>query len=179
MLQRLVSPVLIVAVLFLGTACARSSGLVKPGDTIGEMVVVKATADALRYTEYCSYPAGTPDPLTPGTYHIDCQVPASKSLWLDDGWFAKDQQTLDANWRAFSYEMYIDDRQVDLEAFGTVDEVQPDGNSSRVLNVALENASGKHVIRLVHRIKEDVFDGYETYQAGTGEFITNVTVTSE
>ena len=48
MLQRLVSPVLIVAVLFLGTACARSSGLVKPGDTIGEMVVVKATPDALR-----------------------------------------------------------------------------------------------------------------------------------
>jgi len=47
MLQRLVSPVLIVAVLFLGTACARSSGLVKPGDTIGE-VVVKATPDALR-----------------------------------------------------------------------------------------------------------------------------------
>ncbi len=179
MLHRLFSPVLILAVLFLGTACARSSGLVKPGDTIGEMVAVKATPDAIRYTAHCKLPADTPDPLTPGTYQIDCQVPPSKFLWLDDGWFAKGLQTLDENWRAFTFEMSIDDRQVDLEAFGTADEVKPGGDSGRTFNLALENASGKHIVRLVHQIKEDVFDGYTTYQAGTYEMITNFTVTSE
>ncbi len=179
MRQRLFLPVLIVGILFLGTACARPSGLLKPGDRIGDMVVVKATPDAYRVWDHCKFPPDTPDPRPPGTYSFNCQVPPRKVLWINEGWYAKDQQTRDDNWRTFTFEMYIDDRQVDLEAFGTIDGARPDGASYREFNLALENASGKHIIRLVHRMKEDVFDGYGTYKAGTYDTLENFTVTSE
>ncbi len=179
MLPRLLSSVLFVAILLMGTACARSSGLLKPGDKVGDMIVVNSTPDAVRYSDYCTLPAGTPDPMTPGTYQFDCQVPPGDPLWISDGWAAKDQQTLEDNWRAFDLEMYIDDRQVDTDAFGTIDEVLPDGNSNRTHNLALKNVTGKHIIRLVYHMKEDVFDGYGTYKAGTYDTFHNVTVKSE
>jgi hypothetical protein len=52
MLPRLFSSILFVAILFMATACARSSGLLKPGDRIGDMVVVKATPDAYRVYDH-------------------------------------------------------------------------------------------------------------------------------
>jgi hypothetical protein len=77
------------------------------------------------------------------------------------------------------WDIAIDGRKIDLAAFGTSDKRKTDGSEeylSRSWNIALENATGKHDILATYRLREDVFDGWDTYSAGTYTTTTTFTI---
>ena len=175
MLQRLRLLVLAVAVLFSGLGCAQSSTLLKPGDKIGDMTLVKAPPNSQRYSAFCLGSTAPPERFTPGKDQTSCEAPRAQFLWFDNGWGAIDKQTLEDNWRALTFELYIDEQQVDLAAFGTIDEEQYN-STAHTFGLALENATGKHTIRFIRHHKVDVDDGFNTYKAGSYETITTISL---
>ena len=151
-----------------------------PGDKVGDIVLARAKPGDPRIAHLCQFAAGTPNPIPPGVYHIICRTPVAPALWFDEGWIAKTQQHLDANWRGMTWEVSIDGRPVDLAAFGTFDDATgtgADAGRRRSWNVALERLAGQHTIRTIQRFREEVFDGWATYRAGTYDKVNAVTVT--
>lgn len=158
--------------------CAGSGDLLRPGDKVGAVLLSRTTSESLPYSSYCQRSADTPSPLAPGSYTSSCTVPATASLWIDDGWISLTQQDLDASWSAMSWQLYVDGQQVDLKAFGTVEDPGEGDQAlkSRSWDLALANPTGQHTIRVIFQLHNDIFDGQTTYSAGTYESTNTVTI---
>ena len=99
------------------------------------------------------------------------------------GWTAIDQAHLEQNWAQFDFQMFIDGREVDLDAFGTLDITIPvdlDGDGTpeniavRILNVVFDGLSGSHDVRAVQTVRQAVDDGFQIFPAGTYEWLATM-----
>jgi hypothetical protein len=141
---------------------------IEPGDKIGTMVLTRGRKADERSVFFSCRASGDQT----------CVVQSADRLVLGDGWAASDQAHLDANWKAMNWELYLDGRQVDLSAFGTIDTdisaTDASGNAVtdrlRAWDVVAENVTpGKHTVRRVTRVLQEINDGFDTYKPGTGD----------
>ena len=158
---------------------ARVEGMLNPGDKIGSMTVREHSRISLvrDLRMYCGeyFPAQK----EASTTTIDCEVPSIPSVRIDFGWGAKDLTFLEANWSAMTWELHIDDEQINLQGFeewaGTWG-----GQTGRGWLIALEDLSrGKHTLRLLWTSEIPIDDGFNIYPPGTYETIVNFTVAEE
>lgn len=149
--------------------------LISPGTSIDGMLVVRGGPGLPLIDEFCT--GFAPHPTEPNVFTDSCTVPAGSRVQAGIGWLAVDQAHLEQNWAQFDYEMYIDDRRVDLEAFGTLDETLsidfdedgvPEQYAFRGFDVALD-VRGTHQIRYVQMVHQDVDDGLGVTPAGRYE----------
>jgi hypothetical protein len=99
-----------------GTASPQPGGLLRPGAELDGMHVTTATdADTTIFDITC-------DPIIPqpGTYARECEVPRLQRLMIGYGSIAASPELLEQEWRAQRWQLYLDGREVDLGAFGTL-----------------------------------------------------------
>lgn len=171
----------------LPTTTATSMHMLKPGDKIGEMVVKSGPAEieGPPIWAFCS-PAFSEEP---GVKTIECSVPPPPDLPVGHGWFSSDEAKRDENWEAMTWELFIDDQPVELNAFGALDVDLPQtglpghGPDEEVItklrtwDVLLSDlVPGVHTLRSVLHVSQDIDDGFHTTKAGTYELSVKFTV---
>lgn len=157
-------------------ACAK----IKPVDKVGDMTVEENTsASTLPLDEYCGhyYLFGN----EPGTQTFDCEVPFISKTRIYFGWNGKDSTVLDTNLNAMTWELYIDEHQINLDDFEPSHRSGKDyaGNPVKALvwDLDLVNISpGKHTFRLLWKSEMPIDDGYNVHAPGRYENIVNFTV---
>jgi hypothetical protein len=182
-MKKLVCLILVLLFAIVLVSCAKATptpevveGMLNPGDKIGNMTV----------NEYSLFTA-TPnlrahcgeyfvDETEAGTSTVDCAVPALSRLRFDIGWFAKDEDTLNSNWSAMAWALYIDDHPINLDQFH-LRNVRGGGQVGRSWTINLVDLSpGKHTIHLVWTSETPIDDGDTIYAPGMHEHIINLTV---
>lgn len=161
--------------------------MLKPGDTVGQMTVTTGPpeTDGPPIWAFCP-PAFSEGP---GVNTVECSVPPLPELPIGHGWWSKDEALRDSNWNAMTWELYLDGQRIDLDAFGSADIDLPqtglpgyDPNEEvvtklRTWDVLLkEPALGKHTLRSVVHLSQQVDDGFFVTKAGTYELVVNFTV---
>ena len=149
---------------------------IKPGDKIGEMIVEQSTE--IPYQNiwfFCKYE----DEYEPFSSSTECEMPSVSSLDISLGWIAKESK-LDTNWEKMTWEMYLDDHKIDLEAFDwfeTVFKVKGENNKQRTWIITLKNLTpGVHTLMQSWTSRTAVDDGWNVYQAGTYQQVIKFTV---
>lgn len=178
---------LILVLVFIWPGSAWADSPVKPGDAIGEMVVTTGGSEIVSIWAFC-----VPAFLNPGVTTTECNIPAFPELAIGHGWWTADEALRDASWEAMTWELYLDDQQVDLDAFGTFDADLPqtglpghDANEEvitklRSWDVVLEQPTpGAHTLHSVLHLAQTVDDGFHVTEAGTYELVVNFTVAPE
>jgi len=165
----------LVTLFFLTLAsCAKS----KPGGKVSDMTVEEHSSGRItqRLYDYCVnyYVFGN----EPGTQTFDCEVPFTSNVEIAFGWNGKDTTVLDTNLKAMTWELYIDDHQINLDKFEPSNMSGQDiaGNPvrARVWDIDLVNVSpGKHTFRLLWKSEVPIDDGYNVHAPGTYENIVN------
>jgi len=149
---------------------------IKPGDKIGEMTVEQSTE--IPY-QNIGYFCESIDEYEPFSVVTECEVPYVSNLDISLGWIAKDSK-LASNWDAMTWEMYIDDYKIDLDAFDwfeTEFRVKGENNKQRVWTITLKNLNpGVHTLRQSWTSQIDIDDGWNVYKQGTYEQIVKFTV---
>jgi len=108
-----------------------SSGPIKPGDKVGDVTVTQGEGDDILYQwdDACT---------AVGDFEGTCTASVGQRANVSMGVFDETfSGKLDELWAAHTYEMSIDDRPVDLKAFGSVDVAHPMVLSLRAWNVVL------------------------------------------
>jgi predicted esterase len=152
--------------------------VIKPGDSVGSFTINQSVLDLPYYyfRYYCDYLS---DDFKPVSTSIDCQIPALKGLVIDIGWFAKGSK-LNSNWEEIEWELIIDGHQVALEEFELLEEeyhVKGENNFARFWLIDLINITpGQHTLKQVQIIKNEISDGFNTYQPGRYEYQAIFTV---
>jgi hypothetical protein len=185
MKTRLIAITVLVIVMFVvpGVLYAQEPAA-QPGDSIGEMSLRSGGSEGLPIWAFC-----VPAFLNPGVTTTECNVPALPELAVGHGWWTADEALRDSCWEAMTWELYLDGRQVDLNAFGTFDADLPqtglpghDPNEEvitklRSWDVVVENpTAGAHTLRSVLHLSQQVDDGFHVTEAGTYELVVNFTV---
>jgi alpha-amylase len=147
-----------------------------PGDKIGQMSVEISSGFTPNWLDYCS-PAFSDNP---GGETIDCSLQLMPEIKIGAAWGARDKTILDSNWEALTWELYVDDHPVDLNAFGTVDfawSIEGTPARFRAWNVKLVNLpAGVHTVRYVYHVNQDVDNGFSVTQPGRWESVVNLTL---
>jgi len=151
--------------------------LIKPGDKIGEMAVEQSsTIPYQNIWLFCDYMPDNHEPFSDST---DCDVPFVSNLDINLGWIAKESKLV-SNWDVITWEMYIDNYKIDLEAFDWSESdyiAKWEDNKSRGWIITLKNLSpGVHTLRHSWTSEIEVDDGWNTYQPGTYEQLVSFTV---
>jgi hypothetical protein len=159
-----------------GTAPPETGGPLRPGAELNGMRLTTANAADKDIFVFCD-----PYVLQPGTYARDCEVPQLQRLMIGYGSFSESPESLELEWQASRWRMYLDGREVDLEAFGTladrplVDAKVGDGMWLRVWAVTIVNPTpGPHTLRYVAQQSSAV----DTTVVGTNDTTWTFTVTS-
>jgi len=152
--------------------------MIRPGDKIGEMIVEQGVPN-LPYPYLWQFCEFMPDEHEPTVSTSDCDVPQIAGLAIVFGWIAK-ETNLAPNLEAITWELSIDDYQIDLEVFNWHEfdyPVHGEDNKERRWIIDLKNLSpGGHTLQLSWTIKRAVDDGTNIYQPGTYEHVVNFTV---
>lgn len=116
---------LFILVLFTLTACQStekfpSKIMLKPGDSIHGMTLTKGAAKAASLWAYCSSPQQNEQMII-----AECQIPLSTKLGIGQVFHPMDNALTDLDGSAFTWDLSIDGRSLDLAAFGTYDYVLP------------------------------------------------------
>jgi hypothetical protein len=176
--------VLVIVMLMLPGVLYAQEPAAQPGDTIGEMVLETGGSEIVPIWAFCS-----PAFLNPGVTTTECNVPALPELAVGHGWWTADEALRDSCWEAMTWELYLDGRQVDLNAFGTFDADLPqtglpghDPNEEVITKlrswdvVPVNPTAGAHTLRSVLHLSQQVDDGFHVVEAGTYELVVNFTV---
>lgn len=151
-----------------------------PNDPISGMLVTTNGPEAVSVWTFCSpeFSAGTN-----AVSRTECDVspvPKVSSLAVGPGWFAADEDLLESNWSLLKWDLYIDGRSVDLDAFGTFDAQIALNNASAKLrswNVVLEEPrTGAHTVRSVMSVSRSVTNGFHTIPAGRYELVATFNI---
>lgn len=149
---------------------------IKPGDKIGEMIVEQSNEipnQNIRY--FCEYM----DVYEPFSASTDCEVPLVSRLDISLGWMAKESK-FESNWKEITWELYVDDKKIDLEAFDWFDsefKVKGEDNKQRAWVITLKNlAPGVHTLKQKWKSRIAIDDGWNVYQAGEYQQTVNFTV---
>jgi hypothetical protein len=133
------------------------------------MLVVQGTAQRSQtrlFPNWCD-----PVVLTPGRRTRSCgRIPQTTRLYVGYGLFESEAK-IDRIWKAAKWEMWIDGKRVNLEAFGSSDrwllKYGPAGNQDVVLRewqvTLLRTTPGRHTIRYRNREAGGVIDTTWTF----------------
>jgi hypothetical protein len=116
---------------------------------------------------------------TPGIQTTDCTVPWVDELFIGYGIRGEDKTQRDALWQARTWELYIDGYTVDLPAFNIADfnsELDGKRYENRLWRIRLrEIPEGKHTLRYVMHVNQEIKNDPESQSAGTYELVVNFT----
>jgi hypothetical protein len=119
-------------------ACAKatpqfSDETINPGDKIGNFFITNGDGEDVIYVTklHC--------PFDNSTQTESCEQPVGTKVNVSQGVFVDPSlgKTLDELWSEQSHEMFIEDRPVNLQAFGSVDFNNPMVGTVRVWDVAI------------------------------------------
>jgi len=115
------SKLLYVVLLFALVACQAAAQppavpLLNPGDIINGMTLTIGAAEAPPIWAFCS-----PALESHGVTTVECRVPPLSKLAIGHTFKAADEALKESSWSALTWELYLDDHPVDLDAFGTYD----------------------------------------------------------
>ena len=158
-------------------ACATN----KPGIDIEDMTVEENSRNLSTpvLSKYCGdYYSFSNEP---GTQSFACEVPLSPRVEIGFGWGAKDTSVFESNWNAMTWELYIDEVQINLDEFKQQKLSGKDSAGHQVTGLGwsmdLVNLSpGEHNLRLLWKSETAIDDGFDVYAPGIHENIVNFTV---
>lgn len=165
----------VLLIIFVLAACQPSDKL-WPSDKIGQMWVNRyGHTNAVSIWDYCD-PTMTE---TPGVQTTECTVPWVDELFIGYGVWGVDKEQRDLLWAARTWELYIDENEVDLPAFNIADfDAELDGTSYqyRFWRVRLRVIpEGLHTIHYVMHVDQEIEGDPEAQTTGTYEMIVNFT----
>lgn len=135
-------------------AATLDSGLLKPGDRAGSMLLSVGQRDsAERLWEYCES-----DVAQSGVISRSCAVPTFESIFAGWGVWGKTSSDLDRQWDGSTWQLFVDGFPVNLDEFGVTDyDVPIDGGIKlRLWNLVLEGVTpGVHSLRYIHQTPEN------------------------
>lgn len=158
-----------------------SKGMIRPGNKIGEMTIERNES---KHYYWIFDSCNLNWTITPHSQTMECTVPELAVVGVGEFWGAE-KTKLESNWKAMSWELYIDDYPIALDEFGWSDISYFDASAGfdvtyRHWNVILRNLSaGRHTIRSSWSQKISINDGWDDYPPGKYEFIANLTVTEK
>ena len=118
----------------------------QPGEGIGEMILAKDESGEPDIYNHCSPFVVESDPQV---MIRTCNVPMSPHIFIGYGEMASSIEELDSLWSKETWQLYIDDHEVDLSAFGYFDS-DYDEFKVRKWKVSIDNLTqGEHKLRYV------------------------------
>jgi len=166
-MDKLVDLTLIVLCVMISSACAQAtpqpieeaqpepvSEMINPGDKIGDFIITTGEDDKVLYTTqiHC--------PFNQSTLTETCEIPIGTKVNVGLGVYGDSVEKLDAYWSDQSYEMTIDGRAVNLQAFGSIDIPHPIVHTMRLWNVVIvSDKPGKITIQHSGEITGDSAQG--------------------
>lgn len=146
------------------TSCAQptqmpdaTGDMIEPGDRVGDLLVAmgEASDSVFLWDMECEYEQGNP---------VSCEGVAGTNVNIAYGAYDDTEEGLDAKWSGASFELFLEDRPVNLAAFGTIDFDHPEaGYKMRVWNVVVVDASaGEFTVRNVGAVDDEAFDDTTT-----------------
>ncbi len=126
-------------VVCLTTGCAVIAGSssdknkqIKPGDTIGDFKVTTGVQGDFTY----GFNVDCSEPAADNSY--TCNASVGEAINVSTGLYdTTGKGNLDGVWTHSNYQMFINDRPVDLQAFGTIDYNHPQVGAIRFGNVVI------------------------------------------
>ncbi len=131
-LRLLLSSLLLVLPLLTSCSILSRAKPVEPGDKIGDFTISKGVEGSFTYgfAVECSEPAQ-------GNAYT-CHAKVGESINVSTGLRGTaGSGNLDSVWKNSAYQLFIDDRPVDLAAFGTIDYNHPTAGMIRFANVVI------------------------------------------
>lgn len=132
----------------------------KPGDTVGGMVLQQATDESMLQGllwNYCD--PGMGDGQS-NTVSNQCDVPQFPFLFIGNGIGGLYGDEMDEVWDSFRWELYIDGLAVDLGVFGAIDIPE---TGFRLWNIGIEMPSiGQHSLKFITYQADTPQNRYET-----------------
>ncbi len=166
-MKKLVHLTLIVLCTMISSACAQATPqpiaeaqpeaeneTINPGDKIGDFLITTGDDDKVLYTTqiHC--------PFNQSTLTETCEIPIGTKVNVGLGVYGDSVEKLDAYWSDQSYEMTIDGRAVNLQAFGSIDIPHPIVHTMRLWNVVIvSDKPGKITIEHSGEITGDSAQG--------------------
>ena len=177
-------------------AAEASSAMLGPGAKVGEMVLSQAPEPLdLNIPSYVAFCNGNPmleegsNVGKPGVYTVECSVPVLPQFVIGFGWVTDTKEHLDEQWPAIGTELYLNGKQVDQAAFGSIDAAVPVGAipgedadkvvelPMRAWKVMLENLqAGPLELHFIWNVAKDVSDSMTTTPAGIYDITYKITV---
>lgn len=114
--------ILMIAVVIACQSAGQSTdnSMLKPGDSIHGMTLTKGTAKAASLWAFCSSPQQNERMII-----AECHIPLSTKLGIGQVFHPMDNALTDLEGSEFTWDLSIDGRSLDLDAFGTYDYVLP------------------------------------------------------
>jgi hypothetical protein len=147
---------LVAVVVVLAGSGGGSGSPLGPGAEIGMMTLVTGTVEDadLKFFDLCD-----PVILKPGEYMRSCAVPRVSQLFVGYGDFEPTRKAIEMESKQSKWDLWIDDRRVDLPAFGTSDRTlfgfPAAGGKDVILRewrvILVDVTPGEHTIRYRNR----------------------------
>jgi len=105
--------------------------MINPGDKIGDFLITTGDDDSVIYTTkiHC--------PFDPSTKTETCEIDIDTKVNVGLGVYGDSVEKLDTYWSGQTYMMTIEDRPVNLQAFGSIDITHPVVGKMRLWNVVI------------------------------------------
>jgi hypothetical protein len=114
------------------SSTAESSEKIEPGDQIGDFLITKGEEGKVTY--WYDLDCGN----EADKENMSCKSTTGKQVNVTTGIYDDTHSgKLDEKWSGFTYELFIEDRPVDLQAFGTVEITHPVVGVIRYWNVVI------------------------------------------
>lgn len=151
-------------------SCAKANaepvaGMINPGDKIGDFLITTGEGDEITYNwelDSALVQQGMEEIYT-ALIPVDTKMNPSWGIYA--AFSGKDLDTL---WSEHTYQMFIDDRLVNLDVFGSIDIQHPVVGKMRHWNVVIiATKPGVIAVRSVGSLNGEDFEDIKTYTFGT------------
>lgn len=144
-MKRLVYALLIVIFAVITGSCAKATPqtteptslpigeMINPGDKIGDFLITTGEGDAITYV----WNLHSECVIQGGVENYSCMVNTDTKMNVSWGVYASMNTDLDTMWSEHTYKMFINNRPVNLEAFGSIDVRHPTVGPMRHWNVVI------------------------------------------
>lgn len=133
-MKKKISSVLVVMLIVILSSCAQAGdeGTVNPGDKIGNFLITTGVDEELVYGwDLDNYVQQGEEEI----YSIE--LPVGTKMNVSSAVYSTGGTPLDDKWKGHTYKMFINDRPVNLEAFGPIDTTEAPVGAMRAWNVVI------------------------------------------